>query len=299
MATFRFDPELIQAATDVDLEQARRDGGGALLREYHAMAERLYESTLPNEREQAFAQLYARWFTERGWSDLFAEIWSQVSELDARASQCLVLAARLKREEGAVIGRDGASVCLRILPMRFANRAQLACYVRHELLHAADQLDKSFGYRLTRETTLTQTNQVADIYHTVWCACVDARLARRGWMPLHDADAHRKRFDTQLAAMPPEQRAALFEQVWHGPRLGHQDILELARAWSRAAAGQTGGAPGSRCPLCSFPTFKWATTLAPAVVDAIRSDFPQWRVEQGTCERCAERYELATKGGAV
>lgn len=290
MATLRFEPELVQAMTDAELEHARHSGDVALVRHYHALADPLYDKTPQDDREQVFARFHTAWFFERGWTQLFAETWNEFPELETRAPHWLVLAARLKREEGAVIGRDDASVCLRVLPLRFSNREQLRAFVRHELLHAADMLDPSFGYQDLHAASLTQANQWADLYHTVWCAYVDARLTRRGAIALRDGDVHRAAFETQFADSS-ENGAARFDQIWNASALTHADITALARAAGMTHA-RRGNAPGARCPLCRFPTFEWAIEISPAVADAIRIDFSAWSSNDGACARCVERYEM-------
>ena len=55
---------------------------------------------------------------------------------------------------------------------------------------------------------------------------------------------------------------------------------------------------GRACPLCNFPTFKWAAEVsaedeqAKKLQDAIKADFPKWVPEEGACERCAELYKF-------
>lgn len=284
MATLRFEPELIQAVTDADLQAARRNGDVARLQNYHAGTDPLYK-LFGQEREKAFARFHAAWFFERGWTNLFVETWNEFPELETRAAHLLVLAARLKRDEGAVIGRDGVSVCLRALPIRFANPERLRTFARHEFLHAADMLDPQFGYQPLKQATLAETNRVADGYHALWCAHVDARLTRRGRQPLSDFDAHRAAFDAQFAA---GAAAALLAQLWNAPALSHDEIVALARAHVKTQT-QRGGA---RCPLCRFPTFQWAPEIQPAVAAAIRADFPSWQRDDGACERCVERYAM-------
>ncbi|MBI3732160.1 MAG: hypothetical protein HY259_01720 [Chloroflexi bacterium] len=128
MPSLRFDPSLIEsvvtAAAALDAELARA---------YHRRANPLYETLLLDERETAFDQLHAQLFVARGYSEWFAALFAELPALQQRAPSLLVLAARLAPEEGAVVGRDGQSVCLRITPERFAKREPLSAFVRHEL----------------------------------------------------------------------------------------------------------------------------------------------------------------------
>jgi hypothetical protein len=294
MPTLRFEPALLEALVAVELEHAERSGDRATLRAYHAFADPLYERLAPDEREQAFAQIHLVWLEQRGWRDWFAAKWAEIPELGERATGLLLLAARRKQEEGAVLGRDGAGVCLRMLPARFTDRPRLAAFVRHEFVHASDMLDPAFGYRIEHQDTFTAANVLAERYRALWCAYVDARLTRGGVQPLMDLDGHRLDLARVFPSVPLAQQAELAAHVWNGVGLAHRDLYD--RACQVGVERGTTPRPGARCPLCQFPTFDWATEIEPALARAIRADFPDWDVTGGACARCVERYEIVSGG---
>lgn len=288
MPKLRIEPQLLETLVAAELDRAERAGERALVRDYHSLADPLYERLAPEERENAFAQIHLVWFDQRGWREWFAELWAEFPEL-GRAEGLLVLAARHKQDEGAVLGRDGAGVCLRALPARFADRQRLATFVRHEFLHASDMLDPAFGYRIERQDTFTEANALAERYRALWCSYVDARLARRGVEPLVSPEARLRELKRAFPALAVEQLAALSAQE-PNVALTHADLMELARQIPDSS--DPAPRPGTRCPLCRFPTFEWAKEIAPETVNAIQSDFRGWNVRQGACARCVERYEL-------
>jgi hypothetical protein len=58
--------------------------------------------------------------------------------------------------------------------------------------------------------------------------------------------------------------------------------------------------PGSRCPLCGFPTHAFeahADRLPPEVVDRIRISFPTWTPSCGLCQQCADLYSSGCLSG--
>ncbi len=94
--------------------------------------------------------------------------------------------------EGAeVIPRpDGARVILRLRPARLGERERLILFLRHELAHVADLIDPAFGYAADPRLGGAWAEAVArGRYRTLWCASVDARLARAGRIPAALADA--------------------------------------------------------------------------------------------------------------
>jgi hypothetical protein len=297
MPTIRFEPTLIEAVVTAAVAASERAADSWLAVAYHRQANPIYDHTRPAERESAFDTLYTRLFDSLGFMKLFTWLFGELPTLQQQAPALLVMTARAKHEEGAVMGRDGQSVCLRVSSERFAEGESLVSFVRHELLHAADMLNASFGYakaplrcpkdQLTAErpATLSAINALAERYRALWCAYVDARLVRRDVEPLADCEAHRRECENLFELMP----SAVFERVWHVEPLTYDELMAMARAQQ----GQRRTVRlGALCPLCKFPTHHWAKTLEPHIADAIRADFPAWRAEDGACERCVECYVM-------
>ena len=298
MPVCRFEPALMEAVILAEIEQFERRGDQRLTRAYHRTADPLYETTAPDQLNAAFDELHADFFNQLGFARLVAATFNEFPELQKRAPSLLVLAARSKSEEGAVIGRDGHSVCLRLLTGRFADHNRLGAFIRHELLHAADMLDDAFGYRVEYSESIGAANLLADRYRALWCAHVDARLIRRGLKPLADRETHYRDFDARFNRATEQARAAAFAQLWQADRLTHAQITAIARQPDlQDDRHHTANVPGAPCPLCRFPTHRWATEIPPGVAAAIRADFPHWQIEEGACERCVEVYALQIRMG--
>jgi hypothetical protein len=305
MPTIRFESTLVEEVVTAEISRRRKRGDFRWVTAYRHLADPIYETTPPDQRDAQFEQVHAQLFAELGFGQWFDSTFAELPDLQRRAPALLVLAARLAQEEGAVIGRDRQSVCLRVLPARFAEPELLAAFVRHELLHAADMLDDSFGYRMeyagddhqSRVWTIGAANLRADRYHALWCAHVDARLIRQGLTPLAGREAHRRDFDARFAAVPAALRTELFERVWNAEQLTHTDIMDIAHRSDALAVGRhphPAQIPGAPCPLCRFPTHRWARQIGPPIARLIRGDFPTWQLEAGACERCVEAYTLRT-----
>lgn len=286
MTAIRLEPDLVEAVVTAELDQNETVGDGGLARDYHTLTDPLYERGLPEDRERSFDRIHLHFFERLGFLRLLASAWAESPDLDSGARGLLVLTARRRHEEGAVIGQDGQSVCLRILPSRFSNRERLATFLRHEFIHAADMLNPSWGYRQG-----AHSDRDAERFRTLWCASVDARLARRGHEPLLSQEAHRLDFDKHFAALPETRRRALFEEVWKAEQVTFARMLVIAGEVA-ALSSPAEKIPGAPCPLCGFPTHSWAKEIEPLVAAGIRADFPDWQAEEGACGRCVERYVL-------
>lgn len=323
MPAVRFDPTLVEAVVSAEIDRNERVGDGRLVEAFHRLADPIYERVPLDERETAFEPLYARFFERLGYPALFAELFAEVPDLEKRARGLLVLTARHQREEGTVIGRDEQSVCLRIWPARFADCERLVAFIRHELVHAADMLDPSFGYQVATvgagvpvapsdegagradpslnrpvisQATATPgaATRLAGRYRALWCASVDARLIRRGVRPLAEREAHARDIESCFVSIPDSERLSLFERLWSAGQPTHAEMLALARQADvlTPASATPMPAPGALCPVCRFPTYCWATEIAPPIVALIRADVAAWQPDHGACERCVEGYAL-------
>lgn len=286
MSTIRLEPDLVEAVITAELERNETGGDGALVRDYHALADPLYERVAEEERKSAFDRVYFLFFERLGFLRLLTEMRTESRESEEGEWPLLVLAARGRHEEGAVIGQDGRSVCLRILPSRFSNRRRLVAFLRHEFLHASDMLNPSFRYHADG-----RPSRNAERYRTIWCASVDARLERLGHQVLTTREAHRLEFDEQFVALPQARRDSVFAEIWNGDPISFPEILEITSE-TNARSSRPGGTPGAACPLCGFPTHSWAKLIEPSVAACIRADYGKWQAEEGACERCVERYRL-------
>ncbi|HET7377313.1 MAG TPA: hypothetical protein VFK30_11440 [Anaerolineae bacterium] len=298
MPSCRFEPALVEAVVLAEIELSERRGDQQLLRTYHRAADPLYETTGADQLNAAFDELHSDFFNQLGFTRLIAATFNEFPDLQKRAPSLLVLAARSKLEEGAVIGRDSQSVCLRLLTGRFADRDRLGAFIRHELLHAADMLEAAFGYRVEYSESIGAANLLADRYRALWCAHVDARLIRRGLAPLADLETHYRDFAARFNRAAEPARKAAFAQLWQADRLTHAQITAIARQPDLQADHlSVVNIPGAPCPLCRFPTHQWAAEITPRVAAAIQIDFPRWQTEEGACERCVEVYALRLRMG--
>lgn len=305
MATIRCDPTLVETVVLAEIARRTHAGDQQWDESYHRQTDPLYGTIPITQREGAFDELHARLFVELGFSHTIAATFAEIVELQERAPTLLLLGARVTQDEGAVIGRDGRSICLRILPTRFADPQRMASFIRHELLHAADMLDDTFGYRLAytgddydaHPRTIGAINMRAEGYRALWCTHIDSRLIRRGLIPLADQSAHRRDFDRRFAATPEPLRHTLFQRIWNAEHITHADILAITQQADAAAIGEHPRrtmAPGALCPLCRFPTHRWAPAIDDTIAQNIQNDFPTWQRTDGACARCVEVYALRT-----
>ena len=312
----QYDPLLTEAVVLQEISRRQDAGDPGLFREYHIAADPLYHRR-PDARDAAFEKLHEQFFIRLGFAERVEAELSEFPSIEGKASELLVALAASSAEEGADLSLEQASdndhsikrIGVRLRADRFLDLPALHRYLRHELLHVVDLLDPGFGYEGEIRLAVTspaEENIIRNRYRLLWCLSIDARLECAGGEPLADRDSHRREFDAQYRKFSPTIREAIFERLWRPEPLSHSLLLQMAtgsQALLRIAGdpSQTGSEtprtvplPGSPCPLCRFPSYHFVEdhNALGALVTEIQQDFPDWRIDDGLCERCLEGYAL-------
>jgi hypothetical protein len=274
--------------------------------------DRLYRLPPGECRERAFQELHAAWFAGLGAARPIETALAEFTLLQEHCIECVVTQARRRDDDGADLlvkrGDDGSlerRVALALRPAAFDDPSSLQAWLRLELMCVADMVDPAFGYEPAlpgADGGPMAARAVQERYRALWTATAVGRLERRGGVPLEASTAARRAL---VNAFPMLGEAAhkLFAQMSAAELPTHAALAAWAvapRSQSLAAVAASGAAanaraqrltPGSRCPLCRFPTFAPAPDiLAAAVVQQIRADFPVWRPGDGLCLQCADLY---------
>lgn len=267
---------------------------------FHRERERIYRVLDPDERNDAFFKLHLEWFREWSLDQHLIGPARELPLLDTALELLAYRSARSKREEGAELyvneaGKKHGVVALR--PERFRNPAQLAAFLRHELLHLHDMVHPAFEYTPDIRGRLSPAQQrlARERYRVLWDVTIDGRLAQRNSTGHATQEQRRAEFDAAFPFWPLEKRDLVFTTLWIDPHPTHP-LLESHVRDPRDLQNTSGPGPGAPCPLCTFPTFEWASSieLTNTTVQAIVSEFPHWTAGQGACSRCADIYRLVS-----
>jgi len=296
----RYEEEFVESAVML-CAMGRRPGAPALqVARFHRERERLYAILDPDERNAAFFQLHLEWFREWGLDEVLNRVVAEYPVLPNALEVLAFRQARNRNAEGAELyvnaagGRHGV---IAFCSERWLRAADLAAFLRHELMHLADMVDPVFGYSprldLGRGTAIEQ-RLVRERYRVLWAVTIDGRLDRAGRATIAGRAQRQAEFDRAFSFWPESRRQEVFTALWTDPAPAHAGLLALA-ADPRALRATRQPLPGGSCPLCDFPTFHWVATAAlnPQVIAAIQAEFPSWTPDQGLCNRCAEVYESA------
>lgn len=309
-----YDPQLMQ---DVVLEEVeRRDKGGdsSLFKDYHKLADPIYEEFSIEERDAAFDRVYKRLFLSLGFGKVMKEALKEFPVLSGKMEAVVVGKAMTKHDERADLSQGFKSIGLKLLVERFLDRHYLQKLLRHELMHVSDMLDRQFAYENRDKlnvSSLAEENIIRDRYKILWDVYIDSRLIRAGKETVSDRPGRYQEFEALYYKIPVKSRTAIFDELWQVATLTHSQILEMATDTGLllqrfGALSETGEAldqellgkntllPGSLCPICRFPTFNWADDLDQFNTNAIKliqEDNPNWTTENGVCEQCVEGYE--------
>lgn len=300
-----YDPALVEEVISREVKRREEEGDLRFFREYHALADPIYERFPPDAREAEFGKLHQKLFLQWGFGEVLAKALEEHPELK-EVEEVFVGKAVTRREEGADLSRDRRRVGILVCPERFFDPQGLLRYLRHELQHVADLLDPALGYTSLEgfpAASPAEANLLKDRYRAIWAISIDGRLKRMGKETAASKEERWREFEALYQKIPYAQRLAIFESLWGAGRLTHGEILAMAkdpamllkRADEAAINSQlsTLRLPGSPCPLCRFPTYSWVEELDEVVIGLIRRDFPEWEPEEGACGRCVEVYSYS------
>jgi hypothetical protein len=307
-----WDPRLVEEAVLFAAEGRRVHG-------FRGRRNHLYEIHDPEQRDVAFREFHADWFERL---ELGKGIWQALQEqplIPTSTRACIVVHSRGSKDEGAelfVVSPAGEgtgeterrSVGIRLDPQRLLDEERLLAFLRHELFHIADMLDPAFAYepRLPRgELGPAHERLLQDRYRVLWDMYIDGRLVHKNWAPPSVRNRRLQEFASTFPMLADRVEEA-FYRFFHGTSLTHADLV----AFTTNPVLVTGAPPclplslspslkepphaGTRCPLCSFPTYSFepnSDRLPVEVVARIHADFPTWQPSLGLCQQCSDLYQ--------
>ena len=298
----RYDDDFVEAAVFLCASGRRRGAPSLQIRRFHAAREKCYAVADPDERNAAFFRVHLDWFREWGLEQSLTGLLVEYPLLPGALNVLAFRQARTKNEEGAELyvsagGVRNSMVALRM--DRLERDAPLLRFLRHEFMHLHDMVDPAFAYSpQVHLPTHNQTQQriTRERYRLLWDITIDGRLTHARRETMSNQEQHQANFDRAFSFWPEEKRCQVFASHWNGSAPRHEHILALA-ADPRDLSHAQEPLPGGSCPLCHFPTFEWAdvSALPEPILASLSAQFPRWTIDQGSCKRCIEIYELAGK----
>ena len=153
----RFQPALLQEVIDSFVEKTEREGDPTYYKEFHELADPIYEKFSLDDREPEFKKLYQYLFGTWGFSDIIRDAFNEFPSVKDKVGIVLVKGVLKEDQEGVDVLRKWGSVeqdlarefeekglkgvGIKLIPRRFYDPA-LTRYCRHELTHVADLLDR-------------------------------------------------------------------------------------------------------------------------------------------------------------
>lgn len=317
--TILYDTKLTEAVVRQEVEKKEREGDVSLMEEYHKEVDPIYEIDDVIDREEEFDKLYEKFFLDNlGYEKVIKEVFDEFPFLSEKISD-IYINMDLAREEANLMKKDPdepgnlRKIKFKMRPEIFNDKNELRKSIRHELMHVKDMLDDDYGYdtKVAAGLNTTEENFVRDRYKIFWDIYIDSRLIREGRETMETKEKRFAWFSGIYRKIPVEQKVVMFDNFWNKEKITHQEILDMATDMMKAVPLLGGDAAdaelekekqtywsGRSCPLCNFPTHKWADDInledekAIKLKDAIKADFPKWTAEEGVCERCAELYKF-------
>jgi hypothetical protein len=202
---------------------------------FHDERDPLYTLADAEAREAAFVTLHARWFQRLGLDRPLPEALAERPEVAAACGRCIVARAGAAAAEAAdllVAPAVRPTLLVRVTPERLGVWERARAFLRHELLHVADMLDRDFGYepRLPAGDGPTlRAGRRAERYRVLWDAYVDGRLVAAGRAPVSVRLARLREFGRAFPELG-EQAETAFRRFFEAGRCTHADLVAFATA---------------------------------------------------------------------
>lgn len=301
---FCYDDRLIEEAVVREIDARLRAGDRSAYDLYHEMSDDLYALMNPADRLDSFRRVHLYFFSRLGFKGALESAVEQFPLFKEKLNRIFVQPALKHEYADLVSAPKELNLVIHLRASTLSDRSSLYTFLRRELLLVHDMLDPAFEYsrELPPGMNPSQENLFRDRYGFLWRMYADARLVRAGLEPAALRDRRREEFVRQYASMDPAAMAQAFDVLWNRPSFKHPELRDMACSLPKLLATARITAeckddvplPGSPCPLCRFPTHRWGNLNGQAeqVEKEVRKDFPQWRIAQGLCDRCAELYTL-------
>ena len=238
----RFQPALLQEVIDSFVEKTEREGDPTYYKEFHELADPIYEKFTLDDRESEFKKLYQYLFGTWGFSDIIRDAFNEYPLVKDKVGIVLVKGVLKEDQEGVDILRKWGSVehdlarqfeekglkgiGIKLIPRRFYDPA-LTRYCRHELMHISDMLDPAFAY--DPDTKVGQNpgeeTLILHRYRILWSLSVDSRLTAAGKEPMLRKEDRYKEFRSWYRKIPAVQLKSVFEGLWQTGFFTHADLI--------------------------------------------------------------------------
>lgn len=275
-------------------------------RAFHAGRDRCYAMVDTEESNRAFQRYHTGWFHRLGLGNTIEQAFGEQPNISERVRACIIGRAAGRKDEGAELfvdtpdekmdERERHSIGVSLRPESLLEPDALLAFLRHELFHIADMLNPDFAYEPALPPGQGGPNYdrlLQDRYRILWDTTIDGRLVRCGWAPVSRRTQRWREF-AHTFSMLREDTARMFDHFFDGAAPTHTELASFALNPCAASSGRGSMLqPGSRCPLCQFPTYVFEPKpedLPADVVVQIHRDFPEWRPAQSLCPQCADLY---------
>ena len=106
----RFQPALLQEVIDSFVEKTEREGDPTYYKEFHELADPIYEKFTLDDRESEFKKLYQYLFGTWGFSDIIRDAFNEYPLVKEKVGIVLVKGVLKEDQEGVDILRKWGSV---------------------------------------------------------------------------------------------------------------------------------------------------------------------------------------------
>ena len=299
----KYHPRFVEKALLAEIQHKEKQGDCQLRDQYRRLTEPLYALS-PEARNEEFKTVNIALLFQCGLHRALEEILNEPPFCE-KVDETNIFDSEGEEVADLFQDKDRRIVVIKVRAESLFDVPHLRSLLNHELTHIADMLDAEFSYdRTPLASTPIEESILRERYRVLWDISIDSRLIGSKQPTVATKALRQKEFLALYRKFGQKECEAVFEYLWSRDRMTHPELREYARnprLLLRAAgieADENTVLPGLLCPLCGFPTYHWIVNpgqIEACVVDHIRQDAPDWKPEQGICERCLESWILLTR----
>lgn len=270
---------------------------------FHQEREQVYSGEQVG-REEAFAGVYEKYFSQLGLKSFFEDFHRQYASFPKNNICSFIRPARSRKSEGVELYvRSNAKTMVTSLQIDWVcDLTFLGAYLRHEWQRVDDMLNPEFRYDACASLEADheiEENLNRDRYRILWDLNIAVRLENQSKASYLSRNGLESQFRRAFLGWREDECKRILYAVCSSGLRTQQELIQWASVKRRRF--YSGGQAPQQCPLCSFTSYglvtmgekKWENVQA-----LIRASYPAWNPDDGVCPQCAELFRSRVCEGA-
>jgi len=299
--TINYDPRLMEETVFLAVRKSKKKTV------FQKEKDRIYEISNTEARENSFRRFHNRWFNKLGLNLPLKKFFSYWPVLETATRGCIISRASIRDKVMAELYVDSSGfqdpafwerrIVIQITPEIMSHPHIFLNFLRHEMFHIFDMVDKHFKYdpSYSKNDVGPALDQLLqEKYSVLWNIIIDGRLEKAGHPTPLTREQHEAIF--QKAFPLGRNTKGAFSNFFDKPFKTHLELMAFAKNSQILEKKHVSNQmeKRGRCPLCHFPSFslsKIEQGPGSYLTQMIHDENPQWEEEKPICLQCLEIYQ--------